>query len=170
MKKNLGLELNRELMNIAEELTNKKGIKMFYSLSDNYSSATEFFLDVKVSIHGFNKSTTCVVNTLEEATVAVEKLIDELIMYKVRIDNEIIINDIIKYTNNKFETMKNIVKEYSKRYAICIQYDLIGMLEFKKSNKKTITCEDAIGEKIYIDEYKFNGLYSDDCIRLYERD
>ena len=170
MKKNLGLELNRGLMNIAEELTNKKGIKMFYSLSDNYSSPTEFFLDVKVSIHGFNKSATCVVNTLEEATVAVEKLIDELIMYKVRIDNEIIINDIIKYANNKFETMKNIVKEYSKRYAICIQYDLIGMLEFKKSNKRTITCEDAIGEKIYIDEYKFNGLYSDDCIRLYERD
>ena len=33
MKKNLGLELNRGLMNIAEELTNKKGIKMFYSLS-----------------------------------------------------------------------------------------------------------------------------------------
>ena len=63
MKKNLGLELNRGLMNIAEELTNKKGIKMFYSLSDNYSSATEFFLDVKVSIHGFNKSITSVVNT-----------------------------------------------------------------------------------------------------------
>ena len=69
-----------------------------------------------------------------------------------------------------FEAMKNIVKEYSKHYEICIQYDLIGMLEFKKSNKKTITCEDAIGEKVYIDEYKFNGLYSDDCIRLYERD
>ena len=170
MKKNLGLELNRGLMNIAEELTNKKGIKMFYSLSDNHSSPTEFFLDVKVSIHGFNKSATCVVNTSEEATVAVEKLIDELIMYKVRIDNEIIINDIIKYANNKFEAMKNIVKEYSKYYAICIQYDLIGMLEFKKSNKRTITCEDAIGEKIYINEYKFNGLYSDDCIRLYERD
>ena len=170
MKKNLGLELNRELMNMAEELTNKKGIKMFYSLSDNYSSATEFFLDVKVSIHGFNKSATCIVNTSEEATVAVEKLIDELIMYKVRIDNEIIINDIIKYANNKFETMKNIVKEYSKRYAICTQYDLIGMLEFKKGNKKTITCEDTIGEKVYIDEDKFNRLYSDDCIRLYERD
>ena len=170
MKKNLGLELNRGLMNIAEELTNKKGIKMFYSLSDNYSSPTEFFLDVKVSIHGFNKSATCVVNTSEEAAVAVEKLIDELIMYKVRIDNEIIINDIIKYANNKFEAMKNIVKEYSKHYEICIQYDLIGMLEFKKSNKKTITCEDAIGEKVYIDEYKFNGLYSDDCIRLYARD
>ena len=169
MKKNLGLELNRELMNIVEEL-NKRDIKMFYSLSDNYSSATEFFLDVKVSIHGFNKSMTCVVNTSEEAAVAVRNLVNELIMYKVKIDNEIIINDIIKYANNKFETMKNIVKEYSKRYAICIQYDLIGMLEFKKSNKKTITCEDAIGEKIYIDEYKFNGLYSDDCIRLYERD
>ena len=170
MKKNLGLELNRGLMDIAEELTNKKGIKMFYSLSDNYSSATEFFLDVKVSIHGFNKSTTCVVDTSEEATVVVENLVNELIIYKVKIDNEIIINDILKYANNKFEAMKNIVKEYSKHYEICIQYDLIGMLEFKKSNKKTITCEDAIGEKVYIDEYKFNGLYSDDCIRLYERD
>ena len=169
MKKNLGLELNRELMNIAEEL-NKRDIKMFYSLSDNYSSATEFFLDVKVSIHGFNKSMTCVVNTSEEAAVAVEKLVNELIIYKVKIDNEIIINDILKYANNKFEAMKNIVKGYSKQYEICIQYDLIGMLEFKRSNKKTITCEDAIGEKVYIDEYKFNGLYSDDCIRLYERD
>ena len=122
MKKNLGLELNRGLMNIAEELTNKKGIKMFYSLSDNYSSATEFFLDVKVSIHGFNKSTTCVVNTSEEATVVVENLVNELIIYKVKIDNEIIINDILKYANNKFEAMKNIVKEYSKHYEICIVY------------------------------------------------
>ena len=169
MKKNLGLELNRELMNMTEEL-NKRDIKMFYSLSDNYSSATEFFLDVKVSIHGFNKSMTCVVNTSEEAAVAVRKLVNELIIYKVKIDNEIIINDILKYANNKFEAMKNIVKGYSKQYEICIQYDLMGMLEFKKSNKKTITCEDAIGEKVYIDEYKFNGLYSDDCIRLYERD
>ena len=169
MKKNLGLELNRELMNMTEEL-NKRDIKMFYSLSDNYSSATEFFLDVKVSIHGFNKSMTCVVNTSEEAAVAVRKLVNELIIYKVKIDNEIIINDILKYANNKFEAMKNIVKGYSKQYEICIQYDLIGMLEFKRSNKKTITCEDAIGEKVYIDEYKFNGLYSDDCIRLYERD
>ena len=170
MKKNLGLELNRELMNMAEELTNKKGIKMFYNLSDNYSSATEFFLDVEVSIRSFNKSTTCVVNTSEEAAVVVKNLIDELIMYKVRIDNEIIINDILKYANNKFEAMKNIVKEYSKHYAICIQYDLIEMLEFKKSNKKTITCEDAMSEKVYIDEYKFNELYGDDCIRLYARD
>ena len=169
MKKNLVLELNRELMNMTEEL-NKRDIKMFYSLSDNYSSATEFFLDVKVSIHGFNKSMTCVVNTPEEATAVVENLVNELIIYKVKIDNEIIINDILKYANNKFEAMKNIVKGYSRHYEICIQYDLIGMLEFKKSNKKTITCEDAIGEKVYIDEYKFNGLYSDDCIRLYARD
>ena len=72
MKKNLGLELNRELMNIAEEL-NKKSIKMFYSLSDNYSSATEFFLDVKVSIQGYNKSITSVVNSLDEATTVVKK-------------------------------------------------------------------------------------------------
>ena len=170
MKKNLGLELNRGLMDIAEELTNKKGIKMFYSLSDNYSSATEFFLDVKVSIHGFNKSTTCVVNTSEEATVVVKNLVNELIMYKVRMNNEVIVNDIIKYADNKFEAMKNIVKEYSNKYEICIQYDLMGMLEFKKGNKKTITCEDAIGEKVYIDEDKFNRLYSDDCIRLYARD
>ena len=169
MKKNLGLELNRELMNMTEEL-NKRDIKMFYSLSDNYSSATEFFLDVKVSIHGFNKSITSVVNTPEEATAVVENLVNELIIYKVKIDNEIIISDILKYTNNKFEAMKNIVKEYSRHYEICIQYDLMGMLEFKKSNKKTITCEDAIGEKVYIDEDKFNRLYSDDCIRLYARD
>ena len=73
MKKNLGLELNRGLMNIAEELTNKQGIKMFYSLSDNYSSATEFFLDVKVSIQGYNKSITSVVNSLDEATTVVKK-------------------------------------------------------------------------------------------------
>ena len=170
MKKNLGLELNRGLMDIAEELTNKKGIKMFYSLSDNYSSATEFFLDVKVSSHGFNKSITSVVNTSEEATVVVKNLVNELIMYKVRMNNEAIVNDIIKYADNKFQTMKNIVKEYSNKYEICIQYDLMGMLEFKKGNKKTITCEDAIGEKVYIDEDKFNRLYSDDCIRLYARD
>ena len=170
MKKNLGLELNRGLMDIAEELTNKKGIKMFYSLSDNYSSATEFFLDVKVSSCGFNKSITCVVNTSEEATVVVKNLVNELIMYKVRMNNEAIVNDIIKYADNKFQTMKNIVKEYSNKYEICIQSDLMGMLEFKKGNKKTITCEDAIGEKVYIDEDKFNRLYSDDCIRLYARD
>lgn len=170
MKKNLGLELNRGLMDIAEELTNKKGIKMFYSLSDNYSSATEFFLDVKVSSCGFNKSITCVVNTSEEATVVVKNLVNELIMYKVRVHNEVIVNDIVKYADNKFEAMKNIVKGYSNKYEICIQYDLMGMLEFKKGNKKTITCEDAIGEKVYIDEDKFNRLYSDDCIRLYARD
>ena len=169
MKKNLGLELNRGLMDIAEELR-EKDIKMFYSLSDNYSSATEFFLDVKVSSHGFNKSITSVVNTSEEATVVVKNLVNELIMYKVRMNNEAIVNDIIKYADNKFQTMKNIVKEYSNKYEICIQYDLMGMLEFKKGNKKTITCEDAIGEKVYIDEDKFNRLYSDDCIRLYARD
>ena len=169
MKKNLGLELNRGLMDIAEELR-EKDIKMFYSLSDNYSSATEFFLDVKVSSHGFNKSITSVVNTSEEATVVVKNLVNELIMYKVRVHNEVIVNDIVKYADNKFEAMKNIVKGYSKEYEICIQYDLMGMLEFKKGNKKTITCEDAIGEKVYIDEDKFNRLYSDDCIRLYARD
>ena len=169
MKKNLGLELNRGLMDIAEELR-EKDIKMLYSLSDNYSSATEFFLDVKVSNHGFNKSITSVVNTSEEATVVVKNLVNELIMYKVRVHNEVIVNDIVKYADNKFEAMKNIVKGYSKEYEICIQYDLMGMLEFKKSNKKTITCEDTIGEKVYIDEDKFNRLYSDDCIRLYARD
>ena len=83
MKKNLGLELNRGLMDIAEELTNKKGIKMFYSLSDNYSSATEFFLDVKVSSCGFNKSITCVVNTSEEATVVVKNKNKLYIHYEI---------------------------------------------------------------------------------------
>ena len=169
MKKNLGLQLNQGLLNVSEEL-NKKNIKMFYSLSDNYSSATEFFLDVKVSIQGYNKSITSVVNSSDEAITVVKKLVNELREYKGRMEIQDVANEQLRLAEDKFSMVRQIVSVFAKKFEICIQYDLMGMLELKKVNRKTITCEDSTGQKVYLDENGFNKLYSDDLIRLYARD
>lgn len=169
MKKNLGLQLNQGLSNVSEEL-NKKNIKMFYSLSDNYSSATEFFLDVKVSSQGYSKSITSVVNSLDEATTVVKKLVNELREYKERMKIQDVTNEQLRLAEDKFSMVRQIVSVFAKKFEICIQYDLMGMLELKKVNRKTITCEDSTGQKVYLDENGFNKLYSDDLIRLYARD
>ncbi len=169
MKKNLGLQLNQGLLNVSEELR-EKNIKMFYSLSDNYSSATEFFLDVKVSIQGYNKSITSVVNSSDEAITVVKKLVNELREYKERMEIQDVANEQLRLAEDKFSMVRQIVSVFAKKFEICIQYDLMGMLELKRVNRKTITCEDSTGQKVYLDENGFNKLYSDDLIRLYARD
>ena len=169
MKKNLGLQLNQGLLNVSEELR-EKNIKMFYSLSDNYSSATEFFLDVKVSIQGYNKSITSVVNSSDEAITVVKKLVNELREYKGRMEIQDVANEQLRLAEDKFSMVRQIVSVFAKKFEICIQYDLMGMLELKRVNRKTITCEDSTGQKVYLDENGFNKLYSDDLIRLYARD
>ena len=79
-------------------------------------------------------------------------------------------NEQLRLAEDKFSMVRQIVSVFAKKFEICIQYDLMGMLELKRVNRKTITCEDSTGQKVYLDENGFNKLYSDDLIRLYARD
>ena len=57
-----------------------------------------------------------------------------------------------------------------KKYYICIPYDLLGMLELKKVNKKSITCVDSLDNKVYLTEEILNKLYiPDNTLRVYNK-
>ena len=79
-------------------------------------------------------------------------------------------NHYLSLANNKFEELKEIMEYVPKKYYIGIPYDLIGILELVKVNKKSITCLDTLDNKVYLTEEILNKLYiPNDTLRVYAK-
>ena len=84
-------------------------------------------------------------------------------------------NKVLDLSENKLEDLKELVKSISKtntqlktNYCLYIPYDLLGVLELKKVNKKSITCLDSLNNKVYLTNDILNKLYIEgDTIRVY---
>ena len=159
LKENLN-SIMMELKNDMEE----RGIKLFYYISE-YNN--DLYLDIKFNYNGYNKSFTVVaddniINTLSSIT-------ENFIGYYNRVKLQNTLNEILDKSTDKFNTLKKIVGKYADDYTICIPYDLIGMLDLTKANKKTITCLDSLDNKVYMNEKMFKDLYvKNDTLRIYE--
>ena len=159
LKENLN-SIMMELKNDMEE----RGIKLFYYISE-YNN--DLYLDIKFNYNGYNKSFTVVaddniINTLSSIT-------ENFIGYYNRVKLQNTLNEILDASTNKFKTLKKIVEKYANYYTICIPYNLLGMLDLTKANKKTITCLDSLDNKVYMNEKMLDDLYvKNDTLRVYE--
>ena len=105
----------------------------------------------------------------------IENNIDELKIYfndqKIQYD----FNKVLDFSKNKLEDLKELVKGISKtnaqlktNYCLYIPYDLLGVLELKKVNKKSITCLDSLNNKVYLTSDILDKLYIEgNTIRVY---
>ena len=159
--------LKTNLNSIMMELKNnmdKEGIKVFYSISE-YNN--DLYLDVKFNYKGYNKSFTLVAD--DDIINSLSSITENFIGYYNRVKLQNTLNEILDKSTDKFNTLKKIVVKYADNYTICIPYDLIGMLDLTKANKKTITCLDSLDNKVYMNEKMFNDLYvKNDTLRIYE--
>ena len=159
--------LKTNLNSIMMELKNnmdKEGIKVFYSISE-YNN--DLYLDVKFNYKGYNKSFTLVAD--DDIINSLSSITENFIGYYNRVKLQNTLNEILDKSTDKFNTLKKIVGKYADDYTICIPYDLIGMLDLTKANKKTITCLDSLDNKVYMNEKMFNDLYvKNDTLRIYE--
>ena len=79
-------------------------------------------------------------------------------------------NHYLSLANNKLEELKEIMEYVPKKYYIGIPYDLLGILELVKVNKKSITCLDTLDNKVYLTRELLNKLYiSNDTLRVYNK-
>lgn len=79
-------------------------------------------------------------------------------------------NHYLSLANNKYEELKEIMKFVPEKYYIGIPYDLLGVLELVKVNKKSITCLDTLDNKVYLTEEILNKLYiPNDTLRVYAK-
>ena len=105
----------------------------------------------------------------------IENNIDELKNYfneqKIQYD----FNKALELSKNKLEDLKELVKHVSEinahlktNYCLYIPYDLLGVLELKRVNKKSITCLDSLNNKVYLTSDILDKLYIEgDTIRVY---
>lgn len=155
--------LNSIMMELKNNM-DKEGIKVFYSISE-YNN--DLYLDVKFNYKGYNKSFTLVAD--DDIINSLSSITENFIGYYNRVKLQNTLNEILDKSTNKFNTLKKIVVKYADNYTICIPYDLIGMLDLTKANKKTITCLDSLDNKVYMNEKMFNDLYvKNDTLRIYE--
>ena len=92
-------------------------------------------------------------------------------MQKIQYD----FNKYLDLSKNKLEDLKELVKNVSElnahlktNYHLYIPYDLLGVLELKKINKKSITCLDSLNNKVYLTNDILDKLYIEsDTIRVY---
>ena len=159
--------LKTNLNQIMMELKNKmdmEGIKVFYSISE---CNNELYVDVKFNYKGYNKSFTLVAD--DDIINSLSSITENFIGYYNRIKLQNTLNEILDKSTNKFNTLKKIVEKYANYYTICIPYDLLGMLDLTKANKKTITCLDSLDNKVYMNEKMLDDLYvKNDTLRIYE--
>jgi hypothetical protein len=84
-------------------------------------------------------------------------------------------NKVLDLSKNKLEDLKELVKGISEtnaqlktNYCLYIPYDLLGVLELKKVNKKSITCLDSLNNKVYLTGDVLDKLYIEgETIRVY---
>ena len=79
-------------------------------------------------------------------------------------------NHYLSLANNKYEQLKEIMEYIPKKYYIGIPYDLLGILELVKVNKKSITCLDTLDNKVYLTKEILDKLYiPNDTLRVYNK-
>ena len=160
--------LKTNLNQIMMELKNKmdmEGIKVFYSISE---CNNELYVDIKFNYRGYNKSFLLVAD--DDIINSLSSITENFLEYYNRIKLQNTLNEILDASTNKFKTLKKIVEKYANEYAICIPYDLLGMLDLTKANKKTITCLDSLDNKVYMDKKILDSLYvKNDTLRVYEK-
>ena len=79
-------------------------------------------------------------------------------------------NHYLSLANNKYEELKEIMEYIPKKYYIGIPYDLLGILELVKVNKKSITCLDTLDNKVYLTKEILDNLYiPNDTLRVYKK-
>ena len=100
----------------------------------------------------------------------IKESISEVMDYFRRQTLEKKYNHYLSLANNKLEELKEIMEYIPKKYYIGIPYDLLGILELVKVNKKSITCLDTLDNKVYLTEEILNKLYiSNDTLRVYKK-
>ena len=156
-------DLNSIMMELKNNM-DKNGIKVFYSISECNNN---LYLDVKFNYRGYNRAFTLVAD--DDIINSLSSITENFIEYYNRVKLQNTLNEILDASTDKFKTLKKIVEKYANYYTICIPYDLLGMLDLTKANKKTITCLDSLDNKIYMDEKMFNDLYvKNDTLKIYE--
>ena len=99
-----------------------------------------------------------------------KEVISEVMDYFTRQILEKKYNHYLSLANNKYEQLKEIMEYIPKKYYIGIPYDLLGILELVKVNKKSITCLDTLDNKVYLTEEILNKLYiPNDTLRVYNK-
>ena len=99
-----------------------------------------------------------------------KEVISEVMDYFTRQILEKKYNHYLSLANNKYEQLKEIMEYVPKKYYIGIPYDLLGILELVKVNKKSITCLDTLDNKVYLTEETLNKLYiPNDTLRVYNK-
>ena len=159
----LKTNLNQIMMELKNKM-DKEGIEVFYSISE-YNN--ELYINVRFNYRGYNKSFSLVAD--DDIINSLSSITENFIGYYNRIKLQNTLNEILDASTNKFKTLKKIIEKYANCYTICIPYNLLGMLDLTKANKKTITCLDSLDNKIYMDEKMFNDLYvKNDTLKIYE--
>lgn len=108
------------------------------------------------------------IEDIENNIIELKKYFDE---QKMQYD----FNKVLDLSKNKLEDLKELVKGISEtnvqlktNYSLYIPYDLLGVLELKKVNKKSITCLDSLNNKVYLTNDILEKLYIEgDTIRVY---
>ena len=99
-----------------------------------------------------------------------KEVISEVMDYFTRQILEKKYNHYLSLANNKYEELKEIMEYVPEKYYIGIPYDLLGILELIKVNKKSITCLDSLDNKVYLTEEILNKLYiPNDTLRVYKK-
>ena len=160
----LKTNLNQIMMELKNKM-DKEGIKVFYSISERNN---ELYVGVKFNYRGYNKSFSLVAD--DDIINSLSSITENFIGYYNRVKLQNTLNEILDASTDKFKTLKKIVEKYANEYAICIPYDLLGMLDLTKANKKTITCLDSLDNKVYMDKKILDSLYvKNDTLRVYEK-
>ena len=155
--------LNQIMMELKNKM-DKEGIETFYSISE---CNNELYVNIKFNYRGYSKSFSLVAD--DDIINSLSSITENFIGYYNRIKLQNTLNEILDASTNKFKTLKKIVEKYANYYTICIPYDLLGMLDLTKANKKTITCLDSLDNKVYMNEKMFNDLYvKNNTLKIYE--
>lgn len=157
-------ELLKMLISLEREVA-KDGIDLEYEVTE---SNRDMYVDVRLKERDYSKSMFYISYSKIEQDI--RQSVEEFKRYVERQDLERGINSLLDLSDNKFETLKNIVSKCSNQYSVCIRYDLLGLLELQKVNAKSIMCVDSVNNKIRLDLPTFRRLYvKGDTIKLYEK-
>ena len=167
-------EVKKNILSIAEE--NNLSKENIYVL-ENELIGTERSIELKLiycyddeimEIHEHFKKHLYINLTWEKEYI--KKSISEVMDYFIRQTLEKKYNHYLSLANNKFEQLKEIIEYVPEKYYIGIPYDLLGILELVKVNKKSITCLDTLDNKVYLTEEILNKLYiPNDTLRVYNK-